>query len=279
MSYLRTASTRRLLAIIAGLVIAAVGGTAIAVAAAGSGPVPGPKALPQAIHDALAAPKVAGITARITFTNHLISASDLQGSDPVLSGATRPAVARPQRPSAAPRAPGRQRRRADRDQRPLGLRLRPLDAHRLPVHAAGRRAPSGPSGAHSDGVPSLAEIQRELSRLTQHLQLSGAQPSDVGGQPAYTVSVSPRHDGGLLGSAELAWDATHGVPLRFAVYAHGNTDPVLELKADHISYDGGSGLGVQRAGALGGEGRQGGSRRPPAPTTPTARRAGDTTPT
>ena len=34
-------------------------------------------------------------------------------------------------------------------------------------------------------------------------------------------TVSPSHDGGLLGSAELAWDATHGVPLKIAIYAQG----------------------------------------------------------
>ena len=41
------------------------------------------------------------------------------------------------------------------------------------------------------------------------------------GQPAYTVRIAPKHDGGLLGAAELAWDAARGVPLRVAVYAAG----------------------------------------------------------
>src|SRR5581483_4782630 len=87
--YLRTISTRRLLAIIAGLLVAAVGGTAIAVAAAGSGPVPPRKPLASAVHSALQAKTPAGITARITFTNHLINATDLQGeSDPILNGAS-----------------------------------------------------------------------------------------------------------------------------------------------------------------------------------------------
>ena len=88
MKFLRTVSTRRLLAIIVGLVSAIVAGAAIAVAAQGSGPVPAPKPLPNAIHTALAAPAPAGITARISFSNHLIDASDLQGADPILSGGT-----------------------------------------------------------------------------------------------------------------------------------------------------------------------------------------------
>jgi hypothetical protein len=69
-----------------------------------------------------------------------------------------------------------------------------------------------------------------------HVNLTGAIPSDVAGQAAYTVRVSPKHDGGLLGAGELAWDATHGVPLRFAIYAQGSSTPVLELKATDISF-------------------------------------------
>ena len=50
------------------------------------------------------------------------------------------------------------------------------------------------------------------------------------------MSIGPKHDAGLLGSAELAWDAVRGVPLRVAVYARGNSTPVLELKATNVSY-------------------------------------------
>jgi hypothetical protein len=88
MKVLRTISTRRLLAVIAGFVSAVVAGAAIAVAASGTGPVPPPKALPNAVHAALAAPAPAGITARISFTNHLIPSGNIQGSDPILTGAT-----------------------------------------------------------------------------------------------------------------------------------------------------------------------------------------------
>jgi hypothetical protein len=50
------------------------------------------------------------------------------------------------------------------------------------------------------------------------------------------VRVGPGRPGGLLGAVELAWDAAHGLPLRVAVYARGNNDPVLELVATEISY-------------------------------------------
>jgi hypothetical protein len=85
-------------------------------------------------------------------------------------------------------------------------------------------------------VPSIATIQSDLNKLLKHVNVSGAIPGDVAGQAAYTVRVTPKHDGGLLGAAEVAWDAVRGVPLRFAVYAKGNSNPVLELAATGISY-------------------------------------------
>src|SRR6185437_2148051 len=88
MKFLRTVSTRRLLALNAGVVVTVGGGTAIALAASSSGPVPPPKPLASAVHDALGASQVKGITARVSFTNHLIDSSSIQGADPILSGAT-----------------------------------------------------------------------------------------------------------------------------------------------------------------------------------------------
>ena len=58
----------------------------------------------------------------------------------------------------------------------------------------------------------------------------------MAGQPAYTVRVSPKANGGLLGGAELAWDAANGTPLRAAVYASGDSSPVLELKATDVTF-------------------------------------------
>jgi hypothetical protein len=66
--------------------------------------------------------------------------------------------------------------------------------------------------------------------------VSGAEPSNVAGRPAYTVKVSPRNDGGLLGSVQAAWDAANGVPLRVGVYAAGSSSPVLEVKATEVAF-------------------------------------------
>jgi outer membrane lipoprotein-sorting protein len=232
--FLRTSSTRRLLAGIAGALAAIAAGATIAVAAAGSGPVPAPSPLAQAIHRALAAPKVQGITASIQFTNHLITSTEIQGADPLLTGAS-----------------GRVWISNDHRFR-LELQGTGGDANvvvsngswwayvpstntvyegKLPAKAA-----PGKHESQAGELPSVAQIQAEINRVAQHLGLSGAVPSDVAGQPAYTVTVTPKPATGLLGSVQLAWDALKGVPLRFAVYARGDSTPVIELAATGISY-------------------------------------------
>ena len=82
----------------------------------------------------------------------------------------------------------------------------------------------------------MAKIEEAIAHVAKHADLSGATPTDVGGQPAYTVRISPSHNGGLIGGAELSFDAVHGVPLRAAIYAASNPSPVIELAATEISY-------------------------------------------
>src|SRR5262249_37097061 len=88
--YLRTASTRTLVLVIAGVLGIAAAAAAIAVAAGGGGPTPPPQPLDQAIHDALAAPAPAGVTARVEFTNNLFPSGALLGQtgSALMSGAS-----------------------------------------------------------------------------------------------------------------------------------------------------------------------------------------------
>jgi len=234
MRFLRTASTRRLLAAIAGLVLAILGGTAIALAAAGGGPTPAPQPLAQAVHSALAAPAITGITARISFTNHVIDASNLQGSDPILTGATGRLWLSP----SAHRL--RLELQSDNGDAQLVVNNGAFWVYDPSSNTVYRGTLPAQQHSASDAtqgtIPTVAEIQAHINQFLAHANLSGAQPSDVAGRPTYTVSVSPKHDGGLLGSAQLAWDAIRGIPLRFAVYARGNGSPVLELKVTNISY-------------------------------------------
>ncbi len=236
--FLRTASTRRLLATIAGVVAAIAAGTAIAVAAAGSGPVPPKTTLARALHQAAAAPAVQGISARISFTNHLIDASDFQGNtDPILQGASG-------RLWIANTGQMRLELQSDNGDAQVVVNNRSFwiydptsnTAYEGTVPAQSARKDRTDRSAKPEGLPSIAVIQRDINQFAQHLNLSGAIPGDVAGRPAYTVRVAPKHDGGLLGSAALAWDAIRGVPLRIGIYASNSNSPVLELKATDISY-------------------------------------------
>ena len=101
----------------------------------------------------------------------------------------------------------------------------------LPASAATAAAP--PS---STSVPSLSEIDSLLLALAKVADVTGPTPATVAGQPAYTVSLSPAANGGLLGSMALSFDANTGVPLSFAVNAAGSSSPVLSLSVTSISY-------------------------------------------
>ena len=235
MKYLRRISTRRLLAICTGVVTEGIATAALALATTGGGPTPPPKGLPAAIHDALAAPPVQGISARVQFTNDLIASSSVQGSDPLLTGGSGRLWASPD---------GRLRLELQSDGGTGDSQL-VVDGKRFLVYSGDTSTayrgtlPHGfaKSGSPNEKrVPSVARIRRELTKLTRHMTLSGATPTDVSGRPAYSVRISPKQHGGLLGGAQLAWDAVHGTPLRAAVYARGASSPVLELRATDISF-------------------------------------------
>src|SRR3954462_8744016 len=88
MRRLRTASSPRLLAIVA-VLVAVVAGAGIAQAALTGAQKPAPKALDQALLDAASAPRVQGVSARIEFTNNLLPSGSLprDTASPTLTGA------------------------------------------------------------------------------------------------------------------------------------------------------------------------------------------------
>jgi outer membrane lipoprotein-sorting protein len=229
--YLRTLSTRGLVALAAVVALLAVGGTAIAMATGGSGPVPANKPLPSAIHEGLAVSKPAGITARIRFTNGLFPNGALLGQvgSALMSGASGRLWMRDD---------GRGRLELQSNAGDVQIVWKPgqatvYDASSNTVYRIALPARQ-PQVRHAP--PGVAGIGAFLAQLTKHANVSSAKPSNVGGRPAYTVQLSPKEPGGLLGSVRLAWDATRGVPLRAAVYARGGTKPVLELRATSIKY-------------------------------------------
>jgi outer membrane lipoprotein-sorting protein len=234
MKRLRTVSTRRLIALAVGLIVL-VAGVGIAQAALQSNPTPPAKPLDVAVHDALSAPAVAGVSARVTFTNHLIPSGTLpQGTaSPLLTGASGRVWVR---------ADGRFRVELQSDAGDAqivsdGKLVTVYDAatstvyrFTLPQHATTHET------EHRAAVPTLAQIDRAIAEIGRHWTLSGAIPSSTAGQPTYTVRITPKDSGGLFGGAALAWDAANGIPLRAAVYARGLSAPVLELRATDVSF-------------------------------------------
>ena len=235
MRRLRTISSSRLVAFAVALVVLAVG-VGIAQAALKGGSKPAPKPLDAAIHDALSAPTVPGVTARVHFTNHLIPAGALpEGTvSPLMAGASgRVWIA----------SDGRFRVELQSDAGDAqivsdGTTLTLYDASTNTAYrlALPQRSDTAQSGADRHAPPTLAQVDRALARLGDRWALSGATPTSTAGQPTYTVRIAPKGDGGLLGAAELAWDASNGVPLRAAIYAAGQSSPVLELRATDVSF-------------------------------------------
>lgn len=234
MKLLRTLSTSRLVLLIAAVVVVAVAGAAIAVAASGgSGSTPPPKPLAEALHDSLAGPAPEGVTARIKFTNKLFPSGAITGQvgSALMSGASG-------RLWATNDGRGRLELQSDAGDVQVvwnDTEVTVYDASSNTVYRAKLPA-DAKSSADQTGIPSVAKISDFLSKLGEHVSLSPAEPSNVAGQEAYTVRVSPKHDGGLLGAAQLAFDAARGVPLQLGIYAQGASTPVLELAATDISY-------------------------------------------
>ena len=236
MSFLRRASTRSVLFVVTAVVVLAAGGAAIAVAAGGGGPTPPAKPLDQAIHDALAATPADGVTARVTFTNKLFPSGSLvgQAGSALMSGASG-------RLWLTNDGRGRVELQSDAGDVQITWDTKQIsiyDASSNTVYRADlpAGADAASAGPDTNAPPALAEIDSFLNTLGSRWAISGAQPTDVAGRPAYSVSVAPKHDGGLLGSLELAWDAVQGVPLRVGVYAQGGTQPVLQLAVTDIAY-------------------------------------------
>jgi outer membrane lipoprotein-sorting protein len=246
--FLRRLPLSRLLLVCGLVVVLGVSVTALALAL-DTGPTPPPKPLADAVHQALVAPPVEGVTARIQLTDHLLEGANLASgsagaagglsSSPLLNGGSgRLWIAKD----------GRARLELQSEQGDTqiyydGHTLSIYDAssntlyrYTVPAHeGSSSDASSGSGTAAAHEVPSVAKIEEAISHL-RHVNVSGATPTDVAGQAAYTVRVTPKEGGSLIGGAELSWDAVHGVPLRAAIYSTTSATPAIELAATEVSY-------------------------------------------
>ncbi len=237
MSFVRRTSTRRLIGVTALALVLVTGGVAVAQSALSGGTPPPPLPLDQAIQQAASGPAPAGITARITFTNTLIASGSLPNgvsSTPLLTGATGRLWVQ---------GDGKFRLELQSDQGDTeivgdGQNVSILDAasntlYKLP---AWNSTGSSSTDTGSHGPLTLAKIDDVLAKLGAHVNISAANPTTVGGQGAYETTLSPKHDGGLLGGLAIAFDAARGIPLRLAITAAGSSTPVLALEVTDISY-------------------------------------------
>jgi outer membrane lipoprotein-sorting protein len=248
---LRRIPIRRLMVSIFAAVAAIAAVSAVTALAVGNGPKPPARSLAQSVHDSLAGGPVAGISADVSFTDGLVAStgagtsdsSGLPSGSPLLSGAS-----------------GRLWISSDGELR-LELQSGKGDTEILVSHdtamledvatntvyevtlpkrsssgSTGPTGPTGPTATSGDGVPTVSSIQTALTKLMGAVNVSAPTPTDIGGAPAYTVTISPKHPAGLLGDAVLGWDAQHGIPLDVAIYASGNSTPVLELRATSVSF-------------------------------------------
>lgn len=236
MKIFRTLTTRTLVIAAVVVVTAAIGGAAAVSAIGGSGQTPPAKPLAQAIHDALAGQKPSSIYADIGFTNTLFPSGALTGQagSALMSSATGRLWVTANGGRLELQSPS-----ASGDSQIVWTKTKvtlydgfsnTAYVFDLPQDSS-TTAATGPSA-----VPTIDEITTFLTGLAKHWSVSEANPSNTGGQESYTVKVSPSHDGGLLGSAELAFDAANGVPLKVAIYAQGSSSPVLALEATNISF-------------------------------------------
>ncbi|HEY3865311.1 MAG TPA: DUF2092 domain-containing protein [Solirubrobacteraceae bacterium] len=269
MAYLlRRLPLSRLLLLCGLVVVIGISATALAFAL-GTGPTPPPKPLAEAVHDALTGAggnQIQGVSADIQLTDHLLEGANLASGS---NGAAGQLSSSPLLTGAAGRLwiskEGRvrlelQSEKGDTQIYYDGHTLTMYDAssntlyrYTPPAHKAGAgdspragdnsgagygsgSGDSGSPAATSHAPPTVAKIEEAISHLGEHANVSGATPTDIAGQPAYTVRVSPKENGSLLGPAELSWDAINGVPLRAAIYSSTSASPALELAATSISY-------------------------------------------
>jgi outer membrane lipoprotein-sorting protein len=244
---LRRLPLSRLLLLCGLVLVIGVSATALAFAL-DSGPTPPAKPLADAIHDALAdasGQPIEGVSASVTLTDHLLEGASLATggqsgeltSSPLITGASgRLWIAKD----------GHVRLELQSQQGDTQVLY---DGHTLSVYDAatntlyrytppageGGSSPGGPAPDHHE-TPSVAKIEEAIAHLSKHANVSGATPTDVAGQPAYTVRVSPNEGGSLFGGVELSWDANNGVPLRTAVYSSTTSSPVIELAATEVSF-------------------------------------------
>ena len=234
MGYIKRSSATSLAGwfILAIALLSAISVTAYAVTRSGA-PKPPKRPLASAVHNALTAKPVSGVTAQFTVDQHLLTGtSTTLSTNPLLAGATGKVwvggghvrlVITSQLGTTAIAYDGSRVMLYDKKKHV---------AYVLPVkhHTTSKDA----TATHT--APSIADINHALAQAAKFAVVSGAIPSNVAGREAYAVHVSPKRNGGLFGELDLAWDAARGIPLRVALYPRGSSTAAISITVTHIHF-------------------------------------------
>jgi outer membrane lipoprotein-sorting protein len=101
----------------------------------------------------------------------------------------------------------------------------------LPVHDKGSKT--------ADATAPLdfsAKIQGMIEELAPTASLEVA-TARVAGRDAYVLVLTPTAENTVFGSAQIAFDAEHWLPLRLQVFAESGDDPVLFAGFSRVSFD------------------------------------------
>ena len=217
--------------VLAVVLLSAVSVTAYAMTRSGA-PKPPKRSLASAVHGIFTAKPVTGVSAKFRVDQHLLTGtSTTLSSNPLLAGAT-----------GSVWVGGGHARLVVKSQ--LGTTSVAFDGHQVTLYDAKHHVAyvlpvkhhQKPGSSSEHQVPTMASITHALAEASKFAVISGAIPSNVAGREAYTVHVSPRHNGGLFGEFDLAWDAAHAVPLRFAIFPRGSSTAAISIAVTHIRY-------------------------------------------
>lgn len=234
-SFIRRSSSKTLIALSGALVALVAVGAVVASGSAGGAGTPPAKPLAQAVADSFAGPQIEGVSARINFTNKLLPTAGFGGQDPLMGGGSG-------RLWASNNGDVRIELQSDAGGGDVQV-VASGDTLWL-YHAASNTvyrttmAPEKKDKADKGAKmpPTVAAVKRVLRELGSDASVSGAVPDNVAGQPAYSTRIQPKANGGLIGGADVTWDAANGAPLRVAVFARGQNDPVLAIEATDVSF-------------------------------------------
>ena len=109
--------------------------------------------------------------------------------------------------------------------------------HATSTDAASRHEKSDKS-KDGDAVPLTPQqaAQKFLDAVTPSTNVSVDRTQSVAGRAAYTLQLTPKEKGSLIGKVQIAIDAQNGAALRVAVYPAGSATAAFEVGFTSVSF-------------------------------------------